>query len=671
MLISRIFFQVLVGAVTGSAADPADALWNGHIQPLFKENCIKCHGGVKHKGGLDLRTIDSIRSGGENGPAIVEGTPNQSLLFRVLQPGADPHMPPDEEKQLGSEQIKWVETWIRSLGATTDAAKSVAWEEPETGATASKTGDRKENSPWIPHWTVPAEKVINRFVRQGWTEDGIRPSRRCDDATFVRRIYLDLAGRIPTVEEKRQFVESINAKKREALIDSLLNGNEYPRHMRELFDVVLMEGRGNRPAERESNGWYDYLEASFHDNRPWNEMVRSMILARPGQRDNKGAVWFLYERRDNHQAMAEAVAPVAYGVQVRCAQCHNHPLAPEIKQKHYWGLVAAFNRSKNVQTSAGPGIAESAIGGFVKFTNLEKESQPAILAFPNGTVIPEKRPEADAKEEDDPAAYVVAPPAEKEKPESPAQPRFSRREKLAKAVIENNEGLSRAFVNRVWAMLLGRGFVHPVDEMDSTHPASHPELLEWLAKDFERSGYDIRRLIRSVVMSRPYQLDSRPRSNPPPAPSRFAFGLEKPLSAEVLYRSVLVATGNCAPNGDTVEAGVGAPEELGDAFETAFPDLFPIEYNANLAQALFFSNNTHLDALLETHEGSTLSRLLKQVEPRARVKTAFETVFGRLPDPAEEEAAIAFLTDRGDQPESGLRHLMWALLSSAEFQLNH
>lgn len=669
MLIAAILLPVLAGAVTPAAADPADALWNAHIQPLFKENCIKCHGGVKHKGGIDLRTIDSIRSGGENGPAIVEGTPNQSLLFRVLQPGADPHMPPDEEKQLGSEQIKWVETWIRSLGVTTQSADPDAWKNPEPGATASRPDARRDNPPWIPHWTVPAEKVINRLVRQVWKEDGIQPSRRCDDATFVRRIYLDLAGRIPTLDERRQFLESTSPEKREALIDSLLNGNDYPRHMRELFDVVLMEGRGNSPAERESNGWYQYLEASFRENRPWNEMVRSMILARPNQPDDKGAVWFLYERRDNHQAMAEAVAPVAYGVQVRCAQCHNHPLAPEIKQKHYWGLVAAFNRSRNVQTAAGPGVAESAIGGFVKFTNLEKESQPAILAFPDGTVIPEERPEADAKEEDDPGAYVIAPPAEKEKPESPAQPRFSRREKLAEAVVENNQGLARAFVNRVWAMLLGRGFVHPVDEMDSTHPASHPELLDWLAKDFERSGFDIKRLIRSVVLSRPYQLDARPRSNPPPAPSRFAFGLEKPLSAEVLYRSVLVATGNGTGTSDAIAAAAGA--ELGDAFKAAFPDLFPIEYNANLAQALFFSNNTHLDALLQSREGGTLSRVLKLEEPGARVKTAFETVFGRLPDPEEEEAAIAFLSDRRDKPETGLRHLMWALLSSAEFQLNH
>ena len=110
--------------------------------------------------------------------------------------------------------------------------------------------------------------------------------------------------------------------------------------------------RGRREERRRENGWFAFLESAFKQNRPWNEVVRAMITARPEKPEDKGALWFLYERRNEHQQIAEAVAPVIYGTKIDCAQCHDHPLAREIKQGHYWGLVAAFNRSKNVEKGA-------------------------------------------------------------------------------------------------------------------------------------------------------------------------------------------------------------------------------------------------------------------------------------------------------------------------------
>src|SRR5205085_9000352 len=174
---------------------------------------------------------------------------------------------------------------------------------------------------------------------------------------------------------------------------------DYARHMREVFDTVLMGRPANRNArERAQSGWYTFLEDGFRSNRPWNEMVRDMLVARAAEGPRRGADWFLAEKNNSHQAMAEAVAPVVFGVQIGCAQCHNHPLSWEIEQRHYWGLVAAFNRSKNVDTTSGIALSESAIGGFVQFTNLKKESQPAVLAFLNGKTVDEKRPAADEKE---------------------------------------------------------------------------------------------------------------------------------------------------------------------------------------------------------------------------------------------------------------------------------
>src|SRR5204863_1047196 len=135
-----------------------------------------------------------------------------------------------------------------------------------------------------------------------------------------------------------------------------------------------------------------FLEDAFRRNRPWDEVVRTVITARPERPEDKGAVWFFVERRNEHQRIAEAIAPVIYGTRINCAQCHDHPLAREIKQAHYWGLVAAFNRSKNVERDAGNVVAESAVGGFVNFTNLKKESQPAVMAMLTGRTIEENRP---------------------------------------------------------------------------------------------------------------------------------------------------------------------------------------------------------------------------------------------------------------------------------------
>jgi hypothetical protein len=463
------------------------------------------------------------------------------------------------------------------------------------------------------------------------------------------------------------FLRDRAKNKRERLVDALLNGPDYPRHLREVFDTVLMERREERfERQRRDSHWFAFLEGAFRENRPWNEVVRQLILARPGEETNRGAVRFLHERENNHQSMAEAVAPVAFGVRIDCAQCHNHPLAAEIEQRHYWGLVAAFNRSKNVDSDAGPGLAEAATGGFVNFANLKKESQPARLAFLNGAEVPEKRPGENEKETDSPELYVVPPPAEKKKAASPSVPKFSRREALADAVMRDNPLLARAFVNRAWAMLLGRGLVHPVDQLDSRHFPSHPDLLAWLGGDFERSGYDVKRLLREIILSRAYQLDSRPRGRLAPPPEAFARALPKPLSGEQFYRAVLTVTGN-AIDADGKVAG-RAEGDVRRAFAARFPELFQTEYNASLQQATFLSNSPVLDDLLKSRPGNLTARLLTLDAVEARVEQAFLAVYGRKPAADEAKQSGEFLRKRNS--ETGLKQLLWALLTSAEFQLN-
>jgi hypothetical protein len=651
-------------ATTQVASNPAEPMWVHHVQPILNKSCVKCHGGERLKGGLDLRKPQTIFSGGTDGSVIVPGRPSESPLYQRLAAGAEGHMPPEKEPQLSAEEVSLLREWIALLPSQVD--------HPAIGGggggsifdqNAPSLMEMATRVKWEPPAGMAGSDAIDSLIQARWAEQHISGSGLCDDRTFVRRIYLDLAGRIPTRDETEAFVNSAGEKTREALVDRLLAGDEYPRHMAEVLDVVLMERKGPAvEASRKSHHWMEYLQSSIRADRPWNEMVAELIMARPKSAEQAGAAWFLYERKNNHQLMAEAVAPVAFGVSVACAQCHNHPLAHEIKQQQYWGLVAAFNRSAIVENSDAAAVSEAAVGGFVFFTNLKRETQPAILMFPNGRTIDEKRPAAGAKEQDSDGNYLVPPVKDKKgRPQKAAVPKFSRRAALADAVTHDNPLLARAFVNRMWAMLLGRGLVNPVDQMDSRHPPSHPELLAWLASDFEKSGYDIKRLIKTIVLSRTYQLDSRWEGATPPPPELFARGLEKPLSAEALHRSLIVATGNQSAE----------TEPLRQALIVAFPGLFDVEYNATLQQAMFLTNNPMFDALLRPEGHNLTARLVQLPSNAERVEGAFVGILGRKPEEAERARAIAYLDARSERPADGVRQLTWALLTSAEFLLNH
>ncbi len=639
-----------------------DVLWKRDVAPLLDKKCLKCHAGVRQYGGLDLRSLETILRGGDRGAAIVPGRTAESRILQFIQPNSDPHMPPDPKRQLTPEEIGVLKSWIAAMPVPTSKLAS-STSKTETWVSEYLLEYRRLfQARRIPPSKLDAGATIDWFLQADWRRDGTKPAGLSDDASFVRRVYLDVAGRISTNEERSRFLADRTRDKRSQLVDNLLASDDYPRRMREVFDTALM-GRPNRKNERErvSSGWREFLEDAFRANRPWNETVRDMLVARETKGARKGAMWFIAERDNSHQAIAEAVAPVVFGTQIACAQCHNHPLLWEIEQRHYWGMVAAFNRSTNVKTESGLGVGESAVGGFINFANLKKESQPAKLIFPNGSSVPERIPGMDEKVVDTPDLYVVPPVKEGQKVQNAAIPKFSRRAAFADVATRDNPLLARAFVNRMWAVLMGRGIVEPVDQIDSRHPASHPELLEWLATDFEKSGYDIKRLVRVIVSSRAYQLDSRPRGNKAPLPETFARSIERTLSAEQLLRSLKIATG--AKTDDS------SSDEVERAFIAVFPEVMQETYNPSLQQALFLSNSPILDTMLTPADANTTARLLTLKSAQAQVREAFVTVLGRLPDASEQKQCQALLA--GSPPERGVKDLLWALLTSAEFKVNH
>ena len=635
------------------------AFWESHVAPLLKERCGECHNPLKAKSRLDLSSLQTVLRGGDRGAAVLPGRVEDSLLLRVLSAGADPHMPP--KGQLSEDQIDVIRTWISRIPATAvSSAASGASSEPSTNRAPSSQGAVH----WVPPTNLPVSRVVDRYLKLEWKSRKLTPAPLAPTPTLVRRVYLDLAGRVPTAEELSRYLADLRPDRWEWLVDELLAGPEYARHMAEVMDVVLM-GRKGAEAEkqRRERQWFAYLESAFRENRPWNRVVAEMIRARPGAGD-RGAEWYLYERKNNPQAMAEALAPVVFGVQIKCAQCHDHMVAREIKQGHYWGLVAAFNRTRNVDTPVGPGLSESAIGGFVSFANLKKESQPAVLMFFNGKRVDEPWPKEGEKEIDSPDKYWVPPPEGKEPWKEPARPKFSRREALAEAVTEGNALLSKAMVNRMWAMMFGRGIVHPVDLMDSKHPPSHPELLAWLSEEFARGGYDVQRLLRDLALTRAYRLDSRPYGGRSMPADSFAVATEKPLSAEQGYASLITVLTGSPPGG--MDPASGSKRQ---SWIRQFPDLFAADYQPSLQQSLFFANSPVLDELLAPSNGNLTARLSAIPDVRGRAQEAISSVLGRAPEPDELREAVAFLSKR--PTTSGSQDLVWALVTSAEFQLNH
>jgi hypothetical protein len=309
-------------------------------------------------------------------------------------------------------------------------------------------------------------------------------------------------------------------------------------------------------------------------------------------------------------------------------------------------------------------VVESAIGGFSEFADLSGSSSPNVLTFYDADAIEEPRPDKDSKEEDSDDLYMAA-----ARQGEPRVPKFSRREKFVQEVVGKHPMIARAMVNRVWAMLLGRGIVHPFDQMDSVHTPSHPELLDWLAEDFRASGYDTRRLIRGIANSRAYQLDSR-RPEGVDDPASFAWYLERPLTAEQLARSIQSGLKGRYENRHPL---------VGSIRETLL-EVMPETVITGIGESLFLSNNPAVNQFISQSDSDTdlLPRLADGDSASAATDLLFLTLLGRSPDADERGEVERFLEGGASAgapsqrvPIERLRLAAWALITSAEFRFNH
>lgn len=324
------------------------------------------------------------------------------------------------------------------------------------------------------------------------------------DADFLRRVYLDLTGTIPTSEEARAFLADASPDKRTKLIDQLLASPRYARHMALVFDVMLMERRPDKAVKTPE--WQAYLHQSFADNKPLDQLCRELITADGTDAALRPATRFLLDRSCEPNAVTRDAGRMFFGMDLQCAQCHDHPTIDHYLQEDYYGLFAFFLRSsaftdaKKKQTL----VAEKADGeANFKSVFTDNASDRVAPRLPHGPTAADDPVFAKGEE------YVSAPAKNVR-----GVPKHSRRAQLA-AMLTDSQAFRRNLANRVWAHLFGRGIVHPVDAHHADNPPTHPQVLVLLADEFARSKYDLKGLLRELARTRAYQRSCEP----PPADS--------------------------------------------------------------------------------------------------------------------------------------------------------
>ncbi|MBP3957315.1 DUF1549 domain-containing protein [Gemmata sp. G18] len=513
---------------------------------------------------------------------------------------------------------------------------------------------------------LPVEQVIDQFVDAAIAEAGIATAEQADDATIIRRLTLDLVGRIPTTGEVDAYVKSTDPNKRAKLVDRLIAAPGFVRHQAALFDVML-----NPDGERRGGALRAYLADALKENKPWDRIFREVMLPNEADPKLKGAAEFIRGRVADADKLTADVSVAFFGVNVSCAQCHNHPHVEDWTQDHFYGMKAFLAR-----TFDNGGFLGERGYGTVKYKPTKGPERTAKMMFLTGTTLEDasaKEPSAaDQKAEKDAldkARTAKAPP--------PA-PKFSARAKLVEVALkgENADFFARSLSNRLWHRFLGTGLVSPLDQMHSENRPSHPELLAWLARDTSANGYDIKRLVRGIVMSKAYSRSSRfEASESLPSHKMFAVARLKPMTPLQLATSLKLAAADPA-SFDKLK-----PEEFekrmeqlessarGLAAQLAQPaDNFQI----GVGEALLFSNGDRvMKEFLTDAPGTALGRVKQMKEPKEAVEFLVKTAYGRAATEPETTALVAYIEKRKGREPEAYRQVLWALVTAPEFRFSY
>ena len=516
----------------------------------------------------------------------------------------------------------------------------------------------------LPPANLPIPQVIDMLVDAKLLEENVTPAPQADDLTIVRRLTLDLVGRIPTVGESDAYLASKDADKRTKLVDHLIASPAFARYQAILFDVMLSE----RPGSGGKNGSLrDYLFVAMKENRAWDRMFREMLLP---DETLKGSTEFLRPRLIDADKLTNEVSVSFFGVNVSCAQCHDHPLVKDWTQDHFFGMKSFLTRTYDAS-----GFIAERDSGVVKFKPTKGPERAAKLMFLTGAVVETdtlREPNKDEQKREKEATEKA-----KSAKLAPGVPAFSARAKLVQTALQPKESefFAKSIVNRLWHRLFGLGMVMPLDQMHSENPPSHPELLDWLARDMAAHKYDLQRLIRGIAISKAYSRSSQYPSETHPDVRTFAVARLRPLTPQQLGTSLKIATTDPktydALKPQEFEQRIEQAESAGRGIAAMIAqptDTFQI----GVSEALFFSNGERvMKELLTDGGGSLLGRAKLEKTPAETVKLFIHTALGRPATDDEIRTLTGYLTSRTDRAPEAQRQVLWALATCPEFRFNH
>ena len=489
----------------------------------------------------------------------------------------------------------------------------------------------------------PVKNFVDREVFGKLKQLGIPPSPVCDDATFVRRAFIDITGRLPTAEQARSFLADKDPAKRDKLIDFLLEHPGYGDYFGNKWTMLLRNQRlPNNTAV--SFRFHDFVRRSIQQNAPYDHFVRSILAASGDVEVNPAASWFT--QVNTSTAQLEDTAQMFLGLRIQCARCHHHPFE-RWSQNDYYGFEAFFKQ--------------------VGLRNNRKGFQQGEVFHRGGRAV--ARNPRNGK--DLPPTGLGGQPLE-----IPAyeDPRHALVDWMARP---DNPFFARALVNRYWKHFFGRGIVDPEDDMRVTNPPSNPELLDALAKSFIDSKYDLKALVRTICRSSTYQLSSEPNELNAADKQNFSSFYPRRINAEPLYDAINQTAG-------TTVAFAGMPRgvravELPDS---GFNDYFLLVFGkpqaasacecersseANLAQSLHLLNSTDIQSKLAAPEGRC--RQLSLDQERSDEEKIAELYYTALARPPREKelAFVSGYIQRKTNKQQAYEDLMWALFNTKEF----
>lgn len=491
--------------------------------------------------------------------------------------------------------------------------------------------------------------TIDRHIEAEWTKHQIKPAEQTSDAEFIRRVSLDLTGRIPTTMAVREFLCDTDPAKRDKLVASLLKSAGYISHMANVWrDTILPQVRGNVQFAGLGLQFESWLRQRFQEKAGLDQIARDLLtsgsvvpgMIRPNPDLRLQAFYFVNENKAEN--LTAAVTRVFMGVRLDCAQCHDHPFAPYTREQ-FWQMAAFFADFRGNQFR--PTMPQQQPNREIAIPGTDKTVQAKFL---NG-----QEPIWDSER---------------------INPRLVLTDWL---VSPKNPYFAKNAVNRVWAQMFGIGLIDPVDDPSDDNPPSHPELLDELAKAFVEEGFDLSLIAEAIARSRTYQLSSRLPAGAKDDPRRFGRAQVRGLTSEQLFDSLVIATGfqEAAQSGfnpDFILPGTARSEFLArfnsqervTETQTSILQALMMMNGRFIADATSVSNSRNLRAVLEL---PTLDTTAKQIE------TLYLMALSRPPRPDELSRLVSYVERGGavGDRRQALADIFWVILNSGEFMHNH